>query len=140
MPKYEITKSIEARKLNKRSGLPTTDPPVTIPFAAIIDDVESDRDLDRFNWLGQPYSCPHSVLASAIRLLKASEPHSAPAAVEQKATPPPIQVHWEELRSSHHPVMRAKVPGGWLVTVGRGDSGVTFYPDPDHAWDGRSLP
>jgi hypothetical protein len=59
---------------------------------------------------------------------------------------------------------RAKVPGGWLVFfvvgsrevqpsvsdardgqpgvgvgVGVGAS-IAFYPDPDHAWDGHSLP
>ena len=34
---------------------------------------------------------------------------------------------------------RARVPGGWLIfsyTQGHGLSGVTFYPDPNHAWDG----
>jgi hypothetical protein len=36
---------------------------------------------------------------------------------------------------------RARVPGGWLIFIsapGRGglDGGVTFYPDPNHAWDG----
>jgi hypothetical protein len=35
---------------------------------------------------------------------------------------------------------RARIAGGWLVfieTPGRGGMcGVTFYPDPDHTWDG----
>ena len=35
---------------------------------------------------------------------------------------------------------RARVPGGWLIficTPGRGGlGGVTFCPDPNHAWDG----
>ena len=31
---------------------------------------------------------------------------------------------------------RAKVPGGWLLTDG---DGMTFYPDPQHQWDGGSL-
>ena len=35
---------------------------------------------------------------------------------------------------------RARVPGGWLIfiwTPGRSGLGaVTFYPDPNHAWDG----
>lgn len=37
---------------------------------------------------------------------------------------------------------RARVPGGWLVATsgGQGLSGVTFYPDPRHEWDGGSLP
>ena len=36
---------------------------------------------------------------------------------------------------------RARVPGGWLVfaaTHGWGLSGVTFYPDPNHAWNSAS--
>jgi hypothetical protein len=36
---------------------------------------------------------------------------------------------------------RAKVPGGWLVFLW--DScgvGLTFYPDPQHKWDGGTLP
>ncbi len=36
-------------------------------------------------------------------------------------------------------VYRAKVPGGWLVVVVDNASGVTFYPDPEHNWDGGSL-
>jgi hypothetical protein len=34
---------------------------------------------------------------------------------------------------------RARVPGGWLLfiyTQAVGLSGVTFYPDPSHAWNG----
>jgi hypothetical protein len=34
---------------------------------------------------------------------------------------------------------RARIAGGWLVfiyTPAKGLSGVTFYPDPDHTWDG----
>ncbi len=34
---------------------------------------------------------------------------------------------------------RARVPGGWLIFTyppGKGLYGVTFYPDPNHAWDG----
>ena len=37
---------------------------------------------------------------------------------------------------------RAKVPGGWLVyatTAGEAAS-LVFVPDPDHRWDGSSLP
>jgi len=32
---------------------------------------------------------------------------------------------------------RARVPGSWLIFIYKGGlGGVTFYPDPDHAWDG----
>jgi hypothetical protein len=45
------------------------------------------------------------------------------------------------VESSHGIVERAKVPGGWFVTFHVGSSaGITFYPDPDHEWDGNSLP
>jgi len=59
---------------------------------------------------------------------------------------------WERLESVPT-TERAKVPGGWLVrfyyheydgfseerTV-YGYGGMTFYPDPEHQWDGNSLP
>lgn len=36
------------------------------------------------------------------------------------------------------PMMRAKVPGGWLVVYD--GNGMAFLPDPNHKWDGSSLP
>jgi hypothetical protein len=42
------------------------------------------------------------------------------------------------------PMARAKVPGGWLVAVVSGTvnshTAVCFVPDPEHRWDGSSLP
>jgi hypothetical protein len=58
------------------------------------------------------------------------------------------QLVWQELDSSRAgrgilrlewKVHRAKVPGGWLVLVIHNTNGVTFYPDPEHKWDGGSL-
>ena len=39
-------------------------------------------------------------------------------------------------------VMRAKVPGGWFVRtyVASAVGSAFFYPDPEHLWDGSSLP
>lgn len=38
-------------------------------------------------------------------------------------------------------VIRAKVPGGWFVRTGKGESiAAFFYPDPEHLWDGSALP
>lgn len=38
-------------------------------------------------------------------------------------------------------IYRAKVPGGWIITnTYTSMSPITFYPDPDHKWDGSSLP
>jgi hypothetical protein len=51
---------------------------------------------------------------------------------------------WEKLNSKgggvlmHWETHRAKVPGGWLVLVVQNTTGLTFYPDPDHRWDGSS--
>jgi len=48
---------------------------------------------------------------------------------------------WESVPSdSRISVYRARVPGGWLVFTwwGSSYSGLTFYPDPNHQWDGTS--
>ena len=54
---------------------------------------------------------------------------------------------WEELNSSrlgggimklNWKVHRARVPGGWLVLLIQSTTGLTFYPDPEHKWDGGS--
>ncbi len=49
-------------------------------------------------------------------------------------------LNWEHiyLDGFRHNISRTKVPGGWLVIYW--DRGVTFLPDPDHSWDGKSLP
>ena len=58
-------------------------------------------------------------------------------------------IHWEALESDSFAIYRTKVPGGWFVIfyiqasgiVGESSAGsITFYPDPDHEWDGSSLP
>jgi len=57
-----------------------------------------------------------------------------------------MKVTWEEIESKEGRLWRAKIPGGWLVAwkVYEGGSslggGITFYPDPNHKWDGNSLP
>lgn len=143
--KFELTKSIEARKLNPRTGAPSSDPPVTIPFGALIDRLTSDRDMDRFYYLLQPYQCPHAILATAIVEVAAFGPLTPPAAVpptavgETAADPVPAagpRLAWELLESDGLRCQRAKVPGGWLVLVGGG--ALAFYPDAAHSWDGGS--
>ena len=58
----------------------------------------------------------------------------------------PIEARWEASLVKE-PVLlgRAKIPGGWLV--GRvaclavtPDTVLCFVPDPEHRWDGSSLP
>jgi len=51
----------------------------------------------------------------------------------------------EDGRLGSHTVRRAKVPGGWLVSIDTGNRptpsvGIAFVPDVDHAWDGNSVP
>ncbi len=136
MAKISLNKSIEARKLNQRTGLPLTGPEMTIPYGAIIEHVESDRDREKFHYLGELYSCRHEVFVDAVNL-------AAPAAPVQQTAPPsqPVagksKLQWEPLDSSHYALLRAKVPGGWLVALA--GASVTFYPDAEHQWDGSSL-
>ena len=51
-------------------------------------------------------------------------------------------MHWESFdgpkgQFSTAQAYRTAVPGGWLVFVGWNgqESGLTFVPDPEHAWD-----
>jgi hypothetical protein len=147
MPRYELSKTIEARKLNPRSGLPLTEPAVSVPFGAILEKVDESWDLVKFTYLGLRYQCPTSTFQEAARVHGSAEDDAEPvpataspaagAAAAASPSPKQVQVRWEELSSSQGVVARAKLPGGWLVSL-RG-SGLTFYPDPDHAWDGKSL-
>lgn len=52
-----------------------------------------------------------------------------------------IQVDWKQLSATNWDTFRAKVPGGWLVAIRVYEGGgVTFFPDPEHRWDGGTLP
>jgi hypothetical protein len=51
---------------------------------------------------------------------------------------------WEDVESTGGllAVLRARVPGGWLVYASNGyhhHGGMTFYPDPEHRWSGNTL-
>ena len=46
------------------------------------------------------------------------------------------KVEWEEVPTRRLYVFRLAVPGGWLVKV---NEGLTFLPDPEHAWDGGAV-
>ena len=133
MAKFQLTKTIEARKLNKRTRVPTSEPAATIPFGGIIDDLTEEGDLIKFAYLGEPYQCLAGVLKVAIApvetLAPAAPPPPSEPGEERRAE---ASLRWEELRSSHGVVLRAKVPGGWLVRIG--SEAITFYPDPEHRW------
>jgi hypothetical protein len=54
--------------------------------------------------------------------------------------PPPSTFIWERV-GAHPEISRAKVPGGWLVVFRSGSGGgLTFVPDSEHHWDGKTLP
>ena len=41
---------------------------------------------------------------------------------------------------SSHRMNRARIPGGWLlIFASNSGGGATFYPDPQHKWDGGSV-
>jgi hypothetical protein len=49
---------------------------------------------------------------------------------------------WEQIDSvpANFTVYRAKVPGGWLISINLHDGqGLTFYPDPNHEWGVKTL-
>ena len=70
MPKFELTKTIEAIKLNKRTLAPLGPELFTIPYGGILENMTEGRDRRKFFFLGEPYECPESVIASAIREIK----------------------------------------------------------------------
>lgn len=131
MRKLEVLKSIEAVKLNRRSKLAVQEPPVTIPYGAIVQDLDEGGDLVRFTYLGDLYQC-------AAELLRNATAQATPSAAASPKSDPPADVsfRWECLPTSLKPLWRAKVPGGWLLTMG---DALAFYPDPGHGWDGRNL-
>lgn len=67
MASVELTKSIEARKLNKRTMRPVSTDWVTLPFGAILEDLTEDRDDVKFYYLGEPYMCPAEAVRDASR-------------------------------------------------------------------------
>jgi hypothetical protein len=143
--KLELNKSIEVQKLNKRTGLTTNDPAVAIPYGAIVENVEADRDFERFTYLGDLYRCTHTLLASATdprawqaQQSPAAEPAASASSGPGGPAPAGPRLQWTAAAPSHVPLLRAKVPGGWLIAAASG-AGLTFYPDPDHEWDGTSL-
>ena len=145
MSKFELTKSIEARKLNPRTGIPTTDPPVTVPFGAILEDVVEDREDRKFSYLGLRFQCTGEVFRASTVAVggtngepEAEEAAPVAAAAEPVAPEPAASVQpavcWEKLTSNWKDLMRLKVPGGWLVALGGVNASPSFYPDRKHQW------
>ncbi len=150
MAKYEVTKLVEAAKLNMRTGIPLVGPPTTIPYGAIISDVEEDGDNYKFSYMTERYQVKRHVVAGAFHLLQGVTPSASAAA---PAPPPPAPIaataapaleaddrpslDFQTLRvKGAGALSRARVPGGWLVSTAYS---VTFVPDPQHQWDGGTV-
>lgn len=66
MAKFELTKSIEARKLNPRTKVPTNEYQ-TVRFGAIIENLVEQGDVLQFSYLGEYYQYPTEDLKAASR-------------------------------------------------------------------------
>lgn len=163
-PKYRVIKLVEAKKLHPRSLIPLSEPPIQLPFTAILEGLKLEREMYRFYYLGQPYQCPQKVMKSAIEKIEEipvrvvdDEPEDVAEAPEQavaveveddepevEAAPAPkVQAMaaaggfvWQQVQTNKGALLRGKVPGGWLVRL---DGDICFYPDPGHKWDGGTL-
>ena len=99
--------------------------------------------------VGAEASVPeHANIELSVQYLEmvAASTHTTRSGNMAQGTEQP-QLSWEQLNSSRATggfikmgwnVHRTKVPGGWLVLVIHNTSGVTFYPDPEHKWNGGS--
>jgi hypothetical protein len=143
--RYELTKTIEVRKLNKRSGLPLPEPPVLIPFGSMIENLKRERGSVQFTHLFELFEISETVLDSAIREVGAARSEQAstysapPARAEPSGEVDAVGAPgfvWQEVSAAPIRLLRAKVPGGWLLSS---NGAVSFYSDPEHAWDGRSM-
>jgi hypothetical protein len=146
MAKYELTKSVEAVKLNPRTGASLGQHAITLPYGAIIDNVEEVGDYYKFSYLSERYQMKVAAAQGALSPLGGGSERppvtemgsgsTTAAAAPVEAGPPKPLLSFETLRSRGLSLSRAKVPGGWLVVNG---SGVAFVPDSEHAWDGGSV-
>ena len=69
MAKAELTKTIEAKKLNKRTMRPISNDSFPIPYGAIVDRMHQDGDQVQFFYLGEPYESKADTINHAIKNL-----------------------------------------------------------------------
>lgn len=137
MSKYEVSKSVEAVQLNKRTGAPLGQHPITLPFGAIIEHLEESGDFYLFTYMSERYRMRKDNVKGAVHAI----PTTAPAPTSKSEIEPARQetpkpaLFFEKLNSTPA-LSRARIPGGWLVSS---QSSITFVPDPDDSWDGGSL-
>lgn len=70
MAKAELTKTIEARKLNKRTMRPLGNDSVPIPYGAILDRMEYHHEHVQFFYLGEPFEAEAQTVRHAIKHLE----------------------------------------------------------------------
>lgn len=136
MPVFELGKSIESIRLNKRNRLPMGDPPRTIPFGALIEEISERGDRASFVYLGELYECAADLLRSALLASGPAQPNGAANETEKRAAETavkqPASLEWEPVGSSQGSFARARVPGGWLVLSD--SNALVFIPDQQHVW------
>jgi hypothetical protein len=132
-----LNKTIFAKKLHHRTLTPLSEPEITIPFGAIIENARIDRDMMVFWYLTEPYTCPREAFQSALAGGGAKEEKSAAPVSAAAPEPEPVKLQFEALSSNVKGLLRARVPGGWLVSTEQG--GVAYYPDAKHVWKGDSV-
>ena len=81
----------------------------------------------------------------AVHTAQAQTTPSGKVEVKKGTEQPTATVRFERLKAVGAPyqaIYRSKVPGGWLMgSFGNsGTMALSFYPDPDHRWDGNSIP
>jgi hypothetical protein len=69
MAKFELIKTIQATKLNKRTLRPLTPETSTIPYGAVVENLSLDGDMQQFYYLGDPYEAPLMEIGSALNEL-----------------------------------------------------------------------
>jgi hypothetical protein len=69
MARFELTKTIDAFKLNKRTLRPIGPEKFTVPYGALLENLSLDRDMQQFYYLGEPYECAVSEIKTALREL-----------------------------------------------------------------------
>ena len=135
MEKFELRKTIEARKLNKRTGIPLGGLPTTIPYGAIVENPVLDRDVVKFAYLNESYQCAEETFRDVTAWVGASTASTpAPSRAERPAAARQPALQWEAVETSMGKLYRAKVPGGWLIST-NGMNTLTFCPDPQHTWN-----
>jgi hypothetical protein len=139
MPVFELGKSIESIRLNKRNGLPMGDPPRTIPFGALVEEVSERGDRASFVYLGELYECGADLLRSALMAsgspaTNGNEGAGSGQKTKAQALEPkqPPTLTWERVESNEGSFSRARVHGGWLVVAEAG--ALAFIPDADRSW------